>query len=184
MAQKRGPRLRGQRLLDNAPCQAAVNLGSSALLFPRHRALLIQHRPDRHAKGSPSGRAGERSETERASPGQKSFCAAISRFFVRAILSLCFYISVSILALSVIASQCHLSQRERLWQAGRRKKPPFGDWSSGRGSFLLGEPMDSFASTFITFIICHSPQKSSTAQKVYSHSSLGILCIFLANYML
>ena len=31
----------------------------------------------------------------------------------------------------------------------------------------MGEPMDSFASTFITFIICHSPQKSSTAQKVY-----------------
>ena len=27
------------------------------------------------------------------------------------------------LALSVIASQCHLSQRERLWQAGRRKNP-------------------------------------------------------------
>ena len=58
MAQKRGPRLRGQRQLDNAPCQAAVNLGSSALLFPRHRALLVQHRPDRYAKGSPSGRAG------------------------------------------------------------------------------------------------------------------------------
>ena len=36
----------------------------------------------------------------------------------------------------------------------------------------MGEPMDSFASTFITFIICDSPQKSSTAQKVYSHSSL------------
>ena len=107
MAQKGGPRLRGQRLLDNAPCQAAVSLDSGALPFPRHRALLVQHRPDRHAKGSPSGRAGERSETERASPGQESFCAAISRFFVRAILSLCFYISVSILALSVIASQCH-----------------------------------------------------------------------------
>ena len=89
MAQKRGPRLRGQRLLDNAPCQAVVSLDSGALPFPRHRALLVQHRPDRHAKGSPSGRAGERSETERASPGQKSFCAAISRFFVRAILSLC-----------------------------------------------------------------------------------------------
>ena len=117
MAQKGGPRLRGQRLLDNAPCQATVNLGSSALLFPRYCALLVQHRPDRHAKGSPSGRAGERSETERASPGQKRLHAAISRFFVRAILSLCFYISVSILALSVIASQCHLSQRERLWQA-------------------------------------------------------------------
>ena len=39
-------------------------------------------------------------------------------------------------------------------------------------------------SFFYTFIICHSPQKSSTAQKVYSHSSLGISCIFLANYML
>ena len=89
MAQKGGPRLRGQRLLDNAPCQAAVNLGSSALLFPRHRASLVQTKADRHANGSPSGRAGERSETERASPGQKSFCAAISRFFVRAILSLC-----------------------------------------------------------------------------------------------
>ena len=64
------------------------------------------------------------------------------------------------------------------------KKPPFGDCSSGRGSFLLGEPMDSFASTFTIFIICHSPQKSSTVQKVYKHPSLGISCIFLANYML
>ena len=64
------------------------------------------------------------------------------------------------------------------------KKPPFGDCSSGRGSFLLGEPMDSFASTFTIFIICHSPQKSSTVRKVYSHSSLGRPCIFLANYML
>ena len=124
MAQKGGPRLRGQRLLDNAPCQATVNLGSSALLFPRYCALLVQHRPDRHAKGSPSGRAGERSETERASPGQKRLHAAISRFFVRAILSLCFYISVSILALSVIASQCHLSQRERLSRGGKSAKSP------------------------------------------------------------
>ena len=140
MAQEGGPCLRGQRLLDNAPCQAAVNLGSSALLFPRYCALLVQHRPDRHAKGSPSGRAGERSETERASPGQKSFCAAISRFFVRAILSLCFYISVSILALSVIASQCHLSQRERLWQAGPlptgRRRP---DMAQKRGPRLRGQ---------------------------------------------
>jgi hypothetical protein len=114
----------GSGFWTSAPCQAAVNLGSGALPFPRHRALLVQHRPDRHAKGSPSGRAGERSETERASPGQKSFCAAISRFFVRAILSLCFYISVSILALSVIASQCHLSQRERLLLTDRLFNPP------------------------------------------------------------
>ena len=132
MAQKRGPRLRGQRLLDNAPCQAAVNLGSSALLFPRHRALLVQHRPDRHAKGSPSGRAGERSETERASPGQKSFCAAISRFFVRAILSLCFYISVSILALSVCFAATIAAQR--LFRAGLALSVTFGDTSpKGRG---------------------------------------------------
>ena len=84
-----GAATEGSGFWTRAPCQAAVNLGSGALPFPRHRALLVQHRPDRHAKGSPSGRAGERSETERASPGQKSFCAAISRFFVRAILSLC-----------------------------------------------------------------------------------------------
>ena len=37
------------------------------------------------------------------------------------------------LALSVIASQCHLSQRERLSPAGRRKEPPFGDGCSERG---------------------------------------------------
>ena len=123
----------GSGVWTSAPCQAVAGLDSGALPFPRHRALLVQTKADRHANGSPSGRAGERSETERASPGQKSFCAAISRFFVRAILSLCFYISVSILALSVIASQCHLSQRERLWQAGRRKGPPFGDCCSERG---------------------------------------------------
>ena len=105
MAQKGGPCYRGQQLLDNAPCQAVAGLDSGALPFPRYCASLVQTKADRHANGSPSGRAGERSETERASPGQKSFCAAISRFFVRAILSLCFYISVSILALSVIAKQ-------------------------------------------------------------------------------
>ena len=66
MAQKGGPCLRGQRLLDNAPCQAVAGLDSGALPFPRHRASLVQTKADRHAKGSPSGRAGERSETERA----------------------------------------------------------------------------------------------------------------------
>ena len=65
MAQKGGPRYRGQQLLDNAPCQAVVNLGSGALLFPINRALLVQHRPDRPAKGSPIRGAVERSETER-----------------------------------------------------------------------------------------------------------------------
>ena len=55
----------------------------------------------RPAKGSPYGRAGERSETERASPSPESRYAAISRFFDRAMLSLRLFLSVSILALSV-----------------------------------------------------------------------------------
>ena len=96
MAQKRGPRLRGQRLLDNAPCQAAVSLDSGALPFPRHRALLVQHRPDRHANGSPFGGAGERSETERASPFPKSICTAISTGFCQSdAIAVLFYFSVA-----------------------------------------------------------------------------------------
>ena len=89
MAQKGGPCCRGQRLLDNAPCQAVAGLDSGALPFPRHRALLVQTKADRHAKGSPFGGAGERSETERASRLSQSRCTAISRLFVRAILSQC-----------------------------------------------------------------------------------------------
>ena len=60
MAQKGGPCYRGQALLDNAPCQAAAGLDSGALPFPRHRALLVQWKPDRHASGSPFGGAGGR----------------------------------------------------------------------------------------------------------------------------
>ena len=81
MTQKGGPCYRGQQLRDNIPCQAVVNLDSGALLFPRHRALLVQAKSDRYANGSPYGRAGERSETERASPSPESRYAAISRFF-------------------------------------------------------------------------------------------------------
>ena len=47
-------------------CFAAAGLDSGALPFPRHRALLVQTKADRYANGSPSGGAGERSETERA----------------------------------------------------------------------------------------------------------------------
>ena len=60
MAQKGGPCLRGQRLLDNAPCQAVAGLDSGALLLPRHRASLVQTKADRHANGSPFGGAGGR----------------------------------------------------------------------------------------------------------------------------
>ena len=66
--QKGGPCLRGQRLLDNAPCQAVAGLDSGALLLPRYCASLVQTKADRHANGSPFGGAGEEQgdETERA----------------------------------------------------------------------------------------------------------------------
>ena len=57
IAQKGGPCLRGQRLLDNAPCQAVAGLDSGALLLPINRALLVQAKVDRHARGSPFGGA-------------------------------------------------------------------------------------------------------------------------------
>ena len=117
-------------------------------------------------KGSPSGRAGERSETERARPLTtnprhsdsialtKSLPIAAQRLFRAG------------LALSVTFGDTSPKGRGFGSPKGA-KRPPFGDCSSGRGSFLLGEPMDSFASTFIIFIICDSPQKSSTVRKVY-----------------
>ena len=67
MAQKGGPCYRGQQLLDNAPCQAAVNRGSRALLFSKYRALLVPRGLDRLASASPSGRGGSAAAlTERA----------------------------------------------------------------------------------------------------------------------
>ena len=55
VAQKGGPCCRGQQLLDNAPCQAAVNRGSRALLFSKYRALLVPRGLDRLASASPFG---------------------------------------------------------------------------------------------------------------------------------
>ena len=100
MAQKGGPCYRGQRLLDNAPCQAVAGLDSGALPFPRHRALLVQTKADRHARGSPFGGAGAKRLRGQARH-ERTAHAAISRLFVRAILSLRPRITVSILALSV-----------------------------------------------------------------------------------
>ena len=45
---------------------------------------------------------------------------------------------INILALSVIAAQCHLSQGERLWQAGRRKEP-LSEIAAPRGVGYLAE---------------------------------------------
>ena len=105
-AQKGGPCYRGQRLLDNAPCQAVAGLDSGALPFPRHRALLVQTKADRHARGSPSGGAGAKRLRGQARR-ERTAHAAISRLFVRAMLSPRPRITVSILALSVTPAACH-----------------------------------------------------------------------------
>ncbi len=117
---------------------------------------LYEGEPDRHANGSPFGGAGERSETERARPLTanprhsdsialtKSLPIAAQRLFPAG------------LALSVIASQCHLSQRERLWQAASfpvsfwRK-----EWYNGfavHPAYLTGEEVDALA-YFLTFLV-------------------------------
>ena len=56
----------GQRQLDKERCPEAAAPVSKARPFASCRASGVQHRPDRPAKGSPSGGAVERSETERA----------------------------------------------------------------------------------------------------------------------
>ena len=79
MAQKGGHCYRGQRLLDNAPCQAAASLGSRALLFPDRVSFA------RPAWAWPTRqclslweRCHCEAMTERASPSPKSICTAIS----------------------------------------------------------------------------------------------------------
>ena len=85
MAQKGGPCYRGQQLLDNAPCQAAVNLGSGALPFSDRVSFARSAwaSPARQCL-SPWERWHRAAMTERASPSPESRHAAISRFFERA----------------------------------------------------------------------------------------------------
>ena len=88
----------------------------------------------RPAKGSPFGGAGERSETERASPSPESRHAAISRFFDRAMLSLRLFFSGSVLALSVTFGDSSpkgraLGKEGRLY--GMQKPLPLGELASG-----------------------------------------------------
>ena len=72
------------------------------------------------------------------------------------------------------------SQRERLWRTRRRKKAPL-EVATPRGFFLFGVTILTF--DIPDFSIPDSPQKSSAVQKVYSHSSPDIYCIFLAKFM-
>ena len=81
------------------------------------------------------------------------------------------------------------SETERLYEdradgsraVSTKKKTPFRSCSSGRGFFLFGVTILTL--DIPDFSIPDSPQKSSAVQKVYSHSSLGIYCIFLSKFM-
>ena len=117
--QEGGPCLRGQRLLDNAPCQAVAGPDSGALLLPRYCASLVQTKAGRHANGSPFGGAGEEQgdETERARLLTENHRHCDSIALTKSLPIAAQWLFPAGLALSVIASQCHLSQRERLWQA-------------------------------------------------------------------
>ena len=72
------------------------------------------------------------------------------------------------------------SQRERLWRTGKRKSPLGG--SDSEGVFPFGVTILTL--DIPDFSISDFPQKSSAVQKVYSHSSLGIYCIFLSKFMI
>ena len=61
---------------------------------------------------------------------------------------------------------------------------PLSEIAAPGGGLSFGCADGVFAFSFATFIICDSLQKSSIAQKVYSHSSLDIYCIFLPKFMI
>ena len=67
--------------------------------------------------------------TERARPLQKNKKHSDSIALTKGLLIAAQRLSGDGLALSVIASQCHLSQRERLWHPARPKAPPLGELS-------------------------------------------------------
>ena len=61
------------------------------------------------------------------------------------------------------AESLQAPERARLWHTGRRKKIPRGGRNS-LGDFSLLE-MKALGSHISVFIICDSPQKSSTGRK-------------------
>ena len=62
----------------------------------------------------------------------------------------------------------------------KAQKSPLGG-SDSEGAFLFGVTILAF--DIPDFRIPDSPQKSSAVQKVYSHSSPDIYCIFLPKFM-
>ena len=90
----------GQRQLDKERCPEAAAPASKARPFAPYRASGVQSKVARPANGSPFGRAGAKRLRGQARR-ERTAHAAISRLFVRAILSPRPQITVSILALSV-----------------------------------------------------------------------------------
>ena len=181
--QKGGPCLRGQRLLDNAPCQAVAGLDSGALLLPRYCASLVQTKAGRHANGSPSGGAGEEQgdETERArllteNHRHRDRIALTKSLPIAAPAAL----SCRACPLRHCFAMPPLPKGEAL--AGRKaQKTPFRRLQLREGVFFPWD--DESVIAFTIFSICYSPQKSSTAQKVYKHSSLWhLLYLFVKVY--
>ena len=121
--QEGGPCLRGQRLLDNAPCQAVAGLDSGALLLPRYCASLVQTKAGRHANGSPFGGAGEEQgdETERARPLTENHRHCDSIALTKS-LPIAAPTALSRRACPLRRLRRHLSQRERLWQSPQSER--------------------------------------------------------------
>ena len=92
---------------------------------------------DKAPKGSPFGGAGERSETERARPltTNPRHCDSIA---LTKSLHIAAPTALSCRACPLRLLRRHLSQRERLWLAGRRKKTPFRRLELREGVFPFG----------------------------------------------
>ncbi len=84
------------------------------------------------------------------------------------------------LALSVTPVAPPLPKGEALAYRKAQKAPL--EVATPRGFFLFGVTILTL--DIPDFSISDFPQKSSAVQKVYSHSSLGIYCIFLSKFMI
>ena len=71
------------------------------------------------------------------------------------------------------------TERERLWQAGRRKKSPFRRFELREGVFFLASQMTSLITTFIVFIRCAFSQKvKHCTESLQSLFSFPLLYLF------
>ena len=118
----------GRRFWTSAPCQAAAGLDSGALPFPRHRALLVQWKPDRHASGSPFGGAG--AERLRGQGRYQTALHCDSIALTKSLLIAAQRLFRAGLALSVTADAVPPLPRGEALAYQKAQKPPFGDCCS------------------------------------------------------